>query len=105
MTRAVLLALALVACGPLPEPTPETPTDMDFPGPGQCFQALGDGSTDQLAPGSPCNGPGIHCAAPVVCSGPAEDMDSACLGGVCCMEARVGRTAWKDCGDGWKKAP
>jgi len=109
------LALLLLACDPLPMPPPADGGATDMARPSRpdvgryglfCYQPLGDGPSDQQAPGAACAGADA-CAAPVACSFESFDYASACLLGHCCQFARTHNMVTgavencRDCGDGW----
>ena len=82
-----------------------------------CWQALGDGGRDALAPGEACalNG-SDQCAPPVMCSFESFNASAACLPGAprdgggdyrCCQmvtthnQVTGAEESCRNCGDGW----
>ena len=82
-----------------------------------CWQALGDGGRDALAPGEACALNGTdHCAPPAMCSFESFDFDAACLPGAprdgggdyrCCQRVKThnqvtgAEESCENCGAGW----
>lgn len=118
VTALLVAAASLAACGTPDTVASASPDAGDAGGDlrrqpfkaVQCWQAMGDGGLDALAPGSDCSAAGSSCAPPEVCTFDAFAMEAQCVAvddvARCCQIAWMrsqtgGPVRCVDCGDGW----